>query len=152
LTRRLRDATGRKTAVEQLLENYGAVLLAVPVGALLVLNALVITKVLAPRRPTRLKGQVYECGMLPIGRNWAQIHVRYYIFAILFLVFDVEVVFLFPWAASFLGLMDNGSVTGSDGFDKVILWQMVLFIFTLVVGLAYAWRKGVLEWSTEKAR
>lgn len=138
--------------MEQLLENYGAVLLAVPIGAFLVLNALVITKVIAPRRPSRLKGQVYECGMLPIGKNWAQIHVRYYIFAILFLVFDVEIVFLFPWAASFLGLMDNGGVIGTEAFDKVILWQMVLFIFTLVLGLAYAWRKGVLEWSNEKAR
>ena len=146
------ETTGTETAVEQLLENYGAVLLAVPVGAFLVVNALVITKVLAPRRPTRLKGQVYECGMLPIGRNWAQIHVRYYIFAILFLVFDVEVVFLFPWAASFLGLMDSGGFAGDTGFDKVILWQMVLFIFTLVMGLAYAWRKGVLEWSIDQAR
>ena len=138
--------------MEQLIENYGAVLLAVPVGAFLVLNALVVTKVLAPRRPTRLKGQVYECGMLPIGKNWAQIHVRYYIFAILFLVFDVEIVFLFPWAASFLGLMDSGGSVGPAAFDKVILWQMVLFIFTLLVGLAYAWRKGVLEWSTDQAR
>ena len=132
--------------MEQLLENYGAVLIAVPVGAFLVLNALLITKLLAPRRPTRLKGQVYECGMLPIGRNWAQVHVRYYIFAILFLVFDVEIVFLFPWAASFLGLMET------DGFDKVILWQMVFFMFTLLIGLAYAWRKGVLEWSNDTAR
>ena len=138
--------------MEQLIENYGAVLLAVPVGAFLVLNALVVTKVLAPRRPTRLKGQVYECGMLPIGKNWAQIHVRYYIFAILFLVFDVEIVFLFPWAASFLGLMGSGGSVGAAAFDKVILWQMVLFIFTLLVGLAYAWRKGVLEWSTDQAR
>lgn len=138
--------------MEQLLENYGAVLLAIPVGAFLVLNALGITKLLAPRRPTRLKGQVYECGMLPIGKNWAQVHVRYYIFAILFLVFDVEVVFLFPWAASFLGLLGDGGFASSEAFDKVILWQMVLFIFTLLLGLAYAWRKGVLEWSTEKAR
>ena len=138
--------------MEQLLENYGAVLLAIPVGAFLVLNALGITKLLAPRRPTRLKGQVYECGMLPIGKNWAQVHVRYYIFAILFLVFDVEVVFLFPWAASFLGLLGDGGFASSEAFDKVILWQMVLFIFTLLVGLAYAWRKGVLEWSTEKGR
>lgn len=130
--------------MSQLLENYGAVLIALPVGVFMVLNALMATKLLAPRRSTRLKGQVYECGMLPIGRNWAHINVRYYIFAILFLVFDVEVVFLFPWAASFLGLMDGG------GFDKVILWQMVFFIFTLLVGLAYAWRKGVLEWQTDK--
>ena len=131
--------------MSQLLENYGAVLIAVPVGIFLVLNALLATKLLAPRRKTELKGQVYECGMLPIGRNWAQIHVRYYVYAILFLVFDVELVFLFPWAVSFLGLMDT------DGFDKVILWQMMLFIGTLLLGLGYAWRKGALEWTSQRA-
>lgn len=126
--------------MEPLLENYGAVLIAMIIGAFLVLTALIGVQILAPRRKTALKGQVYECGMLPIGRNWAQVHVRYYVYAILFLVFDVEIVFLFPWAVSFVGLIDD------PGFDKVILWQMVLFIVTLVLGLAYAWRKGVLEW------
>ena len=128
----------------QLLENYGAVLIAIPVGTLLVFGALMGTQLLAPRRRTPLKGQVYECGMLPIGRNWAQIHVRYYTYAILFLVFDVEIVFLFPWAVSLVGLVRQ------PAYDQVILWQMVLFIFTLVLGLAYAWRKGVLEWKSEK--
>jgi NADH:ubiquinone oxidoreductase subunit 3 (subunit A) len=132
--------------VSGLLEDYGAVLLAIPVGIILVLTALLATQLLAPRRRTRLKGQVYECGMLPIGRNWAQLHVRYYVFAILFLVFDVEVVFLFPWAASLLGLTD------APGLGKFVLWEMVLFIATLLVGLAYAWRKGVLEWLTTRPR
>jgi NADH:ubiquinone oxidoreductase subunit 3 (subunit A) len=126
--------------VSELFENYGAVLVAIPVGVMLVLTALLATKLLAPQRRTALKGQVYECGMLPIGRNWAQVHVRYYTYALLFLVFDVEVVFLFPWAVSFLGLM------GEPDWGKVILWQMVLFIGTLLIALAYAWRKGVFDW------
>ncbi len=126
--------------MSELFENYGAVLIAIPVGAMLVLTALLATKLLAPQRRTALKGQVYECGMLPIGRNWAQVHVRYYTYALLFLVFDVEVVFLLPWAVSFLGLMDGAE------FGKVILWQMVLFIGTLLIALAYAWRKGVFDW------
>ncbi|MCY4617421.1 MAG: NADH-quinone oxidoreductase subunit A [Chloroflexi bacterium] len=126
--------------MSELFENYGAVLVAIPVGVMLVLTALLATKLLAPQRRTALKGQVYECGMLPIGRNWAQVHVRYYTYALLFLVFDVEVVFLFPWAVSFLGLM------GEPDWGKVILWQMVLFIGTLLVALAYAWRKGVFDW------
>ena len=126
--------------MSELFENYGAVLVAIPVGIMLVLTALLATKLLAPQRRTALKGQVYECGMLPIGRNWAQVHVRYYTYALLFLVFDVEVVFLFPWAVSFLGLM------GEPDWGKVILWQMVLFIGTLLVALAYAWRKGVFDW------
>lgn len=129
--------------MEQLLENYGAVLIALPVGGFLVLSALMASRLLAPRRKTVLKGQVYECGMLPIGRNWAQVHIRYYVYAILFLVFDVEIVFIFPWAVSFMGLLD------SPAYDHVILWQMVLFIFTLLLGLGYAWRKGVLEWNRE---
>ncbi len=127
--------------MSELFENYGAVLIAVPVGVMLVLTALLATKLLAPRRGTALKGQVYECGMLPIGRNWAQVHVRYYTYALLFLVFDVEVVFLFPWAVSFIGLIDAD-------MGAVILWQMVLFIATLLIALAYAWRKGVFEWKT----
>ncbi len=126
--------------MSELFENYGAVLVAIPVGIMLVLTALLATKLLAPQRRTALKGQVYECGMLPIGRNWAQVHVRYYTYALLFLVFDVEVVFLFPWAVSFLGLM------GEPDWGKVILWQMVLFIGTLLIALAYAWRKGVFDW------
>lgn len=126
--------------MSELFENYGAVLIAIPVGIMLVLTALLATKLLAPQRRTALKGQVYECGMLPIGRNWAQVHVRYYSYALLFLVFDVEVVFLLPWAVSFLGLM------GEADFGKVILWQMVLFIGTLLIALAYAWRKGVFDW------
>ena len=126
--------------MSELFENYGAVLIAIPVGIMLVLTALLATKLLAPQRRTALKGQVYECGMLPIGRNWAQVHVRYYTYALLFLVFDVEVVFLLPWAVSFLGLM------GEADYGKVILWQMVLFIGTLLIALAYAWRKGVFDW------
>ncbi len=126
--------------MSELFENYGAVLVAIPVGVMLVLTALLASKLLAPQRRTALKGQVYECGMLPIGRNWAQVHVRYYTYALLFLVFDVEVVFLFPWAVSFLGLM------GEPDWGKVILWQMVLFIGTLLVALAYAWKKGVFDW------
>ncbi len=126
--------------MSELFENYGAVLVAIPVGIMLVLSALLASKLLAPQRRTALKGQVYECGMLPIGRNWAQVHVRYYTYALLFLVFDVEVVFLLPWAVSFLGLIGEGD------FGKVILWQMVLFIGTLLVALAYAWRKGVFDW------
>ena len=126
--------------MSELFENYGAVLIAVPIGIMLVLTALLATKLLAPQRRTALKGQVYECGMLPIGRNWAQVHVRYYTYALLFLVFDVEVVFLFPWAVSFLELM------GEPDWGKVILWQMVFFIGTLLIALAYAWRKGVFDW------
>ncbi len=114
--------------------NYVAVLVAVILGVALVATALAANRILAPRQPTRAKGVTYECGMLPIGRSRTQVHFRYYLFAILFLIFDIEAVFLFPWAVTFLDI-------GETAF-----WEMVVFIVILGFGLLYAWRKGVLRW------
>lgn len=115
-------------------DNWSAVLVAVIVGFILVFTALIANKVLAPYARERAKDVSYECGMLPIGRSWAQVHVRYYLIAILFLIFDVETVFIFPWAVTFVGL------------PKFVFYEMVVFIAVLGGGLAYAWRRGVLEW------
>lgn len=115
-------------------DNYSAVLIAVIVGFILVGTALIGTRLLAPFARERAKNISYECGMLPVGRNWAQVHVRYYLIAILFLLFDVETIFIFPWAVTFVDLPD------------FIFWQMVIFIVVLSAGLVYAWRRGVLEW------
>jgi NADH:ubiquinone oxidoreductase subunit 3 (subunit A) len=103
-------------------------------GFVLVFSALIGAKLLAPYAKERGKGVSYECGMLPIGRNWAQVHVRYYLIAILFLIFDVETVFIFPWAITFIDL------------PKYVFYEMLVFIGVLAAGLAYAWRRGVLEW------
>jgi NADH:ubiquinone oxidoreductase subunit 3 (subunit A) len=115
-------------------DNYAAIMMAVIAGFILVASALIGTRLLAPFARERAKGISYECGMLPVGRNWAQVHVRYYLIAILFLLFDVETIFIFPWAVTFLDLPDY------------VFWQMVIFIVVLSAGLAYAWRRGVLEW------
>ena len=115
-------------------DNYSAIMMAVIAGFILVASALIGTRLLAPFARERAKGISYECGMLPVGRNWAQVHVRYYLIAILFLLFDVETIFIFPWAVTFLDLPDY------------VFWQMVIFILVLSAGLAYAWRRGVLEW------
>src|SRR5688572_28384891 len=115
-------------------DTWSAVMISVIVGFVLVFTAIVGAKVLAPYAQERAKGVSYECGMLPIGRNWAQVHVRYYLIAILFLIFDVEAVFIFPWAVTFLDL------------PEYVFWEMIVFIAVLVLGLAYAWRRGVLEW------
>lgn len=120
--------------MSELLNNWVAVLIGAIAGAILVTTALVGNLILAPRSSSRAKETAYECGMLPIGRSIGQIHVRYYLFAILFLLFDVEAVFLFPWAVTFLGL------------GQAAFYEMVLFIVILAAGLAYAWRKGVLQW------
>lgn len=120
---------------DALLDNYLAVFLAAIIGCVLVLTALIAARVLAPYSKEPGKAIPYECGMLPIGRTRTQIHIRYYIFAILFLIFDVEAVFLFPWAVT---LVQAG---------KAAFWEMVLFIAILGAGLGYAWKKGVLQWN-----
>jgi len=89
---------------------------------------------LAPRKPNPLKSQVYECGIETVGETWIQFKAQYYIFALTFLIFDVEIVFLFPWAVAFDQLTVFGVLSG------------VLFIFVLFAELLAAWRKGVLEW------
>jgi NADH:ubiquinone oxidoreductase subunit 3 (subunit A) len=120
--------------MQALFENYAAVLLAALIGCVLVVTALIATRLLAPFSASREKGISYECGMLPIGRVRTQIHVRYYVYAILFLIFDVEAVFLFPWAVSVVEI------------GEVALYSMIVFILILGAGLGYAWKKGVLEW------
>jgi len=120
---------------QALLDNYLAVFLAAIIGFILVATALIAARILAPFSKERGKSISYECGMLPIGRTRVQLHIRYYLFAILFLIFDVEAVFLFPWAA-----------TVSQA-SKAAFWEMVIFIGILGAGLGYAWKKGVLQWS-----
>ena len=122
--------------MEQVFDNWSAVAIGVFVGISLVAVALVANLLFAPKAPSRAKGTAYECGMLPIGRSVGQVHVRYYLFAILFLIFDVETVFLFPWAVVFRSKL----------FGEQAFYEMVVFIVILAAGLAYAWKKGVLQW------
>ena len=100
----------------------------------LVAAALGIAKAISPRTFNPQKGEAYECGIPTRGKSWMQFKVGYYLFAILFLMFDVETVFLFPWAA----VVQELGVAG--------LINVLFFLFVLVLGLAYAWRKGALEW------
>ena len=99
------------------------------VGAMLGAGRLV-----RPTRPQPQKYINYESGVDPVGTGWSQSHVRYYIFALLFVMFDVETVFIFPWAV------------GLDSFGVFGLVEMIVFIVILALGLVYAWRKGVLRW------
>ena len=89
---------------------------------------------LRPTNPTPVKLETYECGMEAIGGRWNLFNFRYYMYAILFVIFDVEVVFLYPWAAKFLQL------------ELFALIEMLVFVLILLVGWAYAWRKRDLEW------
>ena len=118
----------------QYFEDYITVAVFVGFGALLVAVSVGLAALLRPRKPSVVKSRPYECGIDPVGTGWSQSHVRYYIFALLFLVFDVEAVFIFPWA---LRLEDLGMFA---------LVEMVIFIVILLAGLLYAVRKGVLKW------
>ena len=100
----------------------------------LVAVALGIARAISPRSYNPQKGEAYECGIPTRGQSWMQFKVGYYLFAILFLMFDVETVFLFPWAAVVQDLGVYGLV------------NIFFFIVVLILGLAYAWKKGALEW------
>lgn len=104
------------------------------VGALVPTAAIVTSRILAPRKPNHIKQSTYECGMETVGDNWVQFKAQYYVFALVFLVFDVETVFLFPWAVA-LGKLSVFAV-----------FEGIVFILILIAGLVFAWRKGMLEW------
>ncbi len=128
-----------ETVLDQYFGDYITVAAFLGMGALLVAGAVLASAALRPNNPTAVKSQSYECGIDPVGGGWSQTQIRYYIFALLFLIFDVEAVFIFPWAV--------GLETFSDlGMGVFVLVEMVIFIGILVLGLVYAVRKGVLRW------
>ncbi len=114
--------------------NWAAVVLAGVIGVAAMGIMFAASFLLAPRRRSQDKALPYECGIQPAPYSWSQIHVRYYIFGILFLIFDVEAVFLFPWAVIFL---DS---------TPAVFYEMLIFIGILLFGILYGWRKGALQW------
>lgn len=120
-----------------LIAIFAAIAVGVPTGMLMMSWMLSLVNI-RPHVPTAVKRSIYECGFETLGGRWTRFNFRYYGIALLFVVFDVEVVFLFPWAASF-GAM-------SAEFGGFVLLEMAAFIGILVVGWLHAWRKGSLEW------
>ena len=104
------------------------------VGLIIPIGAIAAAWVLGPKKPNPIKQTTYECGIETVGTAWVQFKAQYYIFALVFLIFDVETVFLYPWAVKLASL----------GMFAVI--EGIIFILILIVGLAYTWRKGMLEW------
>ena len=100
----------------------------------LVAAAYLIAKLIGPRSYNKVKGEPFECGIPTHGTSWLPVHVGYYLFAILFLMFDVETMFLFPWATIAADLQTGGLIA------------VLFFLVILILGLAYAWRKGALTW------
>ncbi|MDP2361304.1 MAG: NADH-quinone oxidoreductase subunit A [bacterium] len=113
---------------------FGVVLVFMVMGLLIGVVALALSSFIRPHNPTELKLQIYECGETPVGSPWMQFNNRFYTVALVFIIFDVEVVFLFPWAVVFKEL-------GAFAF-----LEMLVFVGILAAGLVYAWAKGDLEW------
>jgi len=104
------------------------------VGALFTVVALASSWLLSPKKPSPEKGETYECGVAPIGGPWIRFRSGYYVYALLFVIFDIETVFLYPWALAL----------GIPGW--FVFFEMVIFITILLGGLAYAWKEGALKW------
>ena len=98
------------------------------------LAPVVVMNLVAPRKRSRSKGDTFECGLLTTGETWIRFRIQYYIYAMMFVVFDIETVFLYPWAVAY------------DSLGVYALVEMVIFLAILAVGLVYAWAKGVLKW------
>jgi NADH-quinone oxidoreductase subunit A len=117
----------------------GVVLL---VAALLSVTMLGLGDFLGPRRPSLVKETPFECGSVPVGSPHQRFGVKFYVVALLFIVFDIEALFLYPWAVL---LLPDG--TGYPGLGWAGYISMGIFVFTLVAGLVYVWKKGVLDWA-----
>ena len=120
--------------MSEFLRNYLTVGIFFGLAVALLYSVLALGSLFRPSRPQPEKYLPYESGVDPVGAGWSQSQIRYYIFALLFVLFDVEAVFLFPWAINL------------ESFGVFGLVEMFVFIFVLALGLVYAWRKGVLRW------
>ncbi len=127
------------TLVDDYFRQYGlvailAVVAVIVPSSMLLLSWLASRVRIRPQKPEPVKSEIYECGMESIGGKWGQFNFRYYMYALLFVIFDIEVVFIYPWAVRFSKL----------GLFAMV--EMMVFILILVMGLVYAWRKQDLEW------
>ncbi|MFN0156819.1 MAG: NADH-quinone oxidoreductase subunit A [Bacteroidota bacterium] len=117
-----------------MLTEFGRVLIFLIVGVVFVAGGMITAWLLRPNRPYPSKLTTYECGEEPIGDTHVRFNIRFYVIALIFLIFDVEVVFMFPWALVF------------NELGWFAFWEMIAFLAILFVGYAYVWRKGDLDW------
>jgi len=120
------------------LSEFGIVLLFFIIGIVFVAAGLIAAAIIRPNHPNPIKQSTYECGEEPIGSPWIKFNVRYYVVALVFILFDVEIVLLLPWAVEFKNL----------GWYSFI--SMGIFVVILLAGLAYVWAKGDLDWEKPK--
>src|SRR5437773_8876077 len=122
------------------MQGWVSILFMIALGAGFALISVLLSSLLGPRNPTPEKAAPYECGMPPVGDARERQSVKFYLVAMIFLLFDIEVAFLYPWAMALRDLGWSGYV------------QVVLFVTLLLAGYVYVWRKGVLDWGNEATR
>ncbi len=121
------------------LDVYMPVLILMAFAAIMVLGALLVGKLVRPQNPTELKNAPYECGETPIGSAWSNFNVRFYVVALVFIIFDVEGALMFPVATVFKKFVEIGE-------GGAILGTFLIFVSVLVLGIVYCWKKGDLDW------
>ena len=126
--------------------DYIPVIVFVALAVGLLIAPLIIQHLISPRHnKSNDKLMSYECGEVPEGSAWVKFNVRFYIIALVFIIFDVEVVFLFPWAAVYQDFIASGN-------GSLVLFEMLIFVLILLLGFAYAWIKGDLDWVKMKLK
>lgn len=123
-----------------MLNEFAKVLLFLIIGTIFVAGALLVNRPIRPHRPNTEKSTIYECGEEPVGNPWIRFNIRFYTVALIFLIFEVEIVFLFPWAVIYKDL----------GLFAFI--EMLIFLLILILGYVYAWAKGDLEWDKPRPK
>jgi NADH-quinone oxidoreductase subunit A len=126
------------------LSEFGQVLLFLIGGILFLSLSFLVARLVRPNRPNEQKLETYESGEQPLGTAWSQFNMRFYIVALIFILFEVEIVFLFPWATVFANKELIEQTDGAWGWLSLI--EMIIFILILALGLAYAWVNGLLDW------
>lgn len=130
--------------IEPNLTEFGTILIFILGAGVFVTIGLTAAKLIRPHRPNYEKLTTYESGEETIGSAWGQFDIKFYIIALIFLLFEVEIIYLFPWAIIF---GDKELIKGTDStWAWFAITEMFIFIFVLALGLAYAWKKGYLDW------
>ena len=127
-----------------MIQDFGDFLLFALGGVGFVIISLTVARFIRADRPNEEKLTTYECGEEPVGSAWGQFNIRFYVVALIFLLFEVEILYLFPWGVIF---GDKELIEGTDwAWARFALVEMFIFIIVLALGLVYAWRKGFLDW------
>lgn len=122
---------------------YGSILLMGIIGILLVCVTIFLAKLISPKKPNPVKESTYECGEESIGSAWGQFNPRFYVIALIFLLFDVELIFIFPWSVVF---GSETLITADSRWGWFTMIEMAIFLLILIIGLVYVWKKGDLNW------